>query len=114
MDLELFFFTFKNIHFKSVMCEKCTQIKSNFMYARVHTLSNISTQESSQTDNGPVKISKFIYSLKSRAIVLYTPDLTPLDMTGYTLDSTVATSGAFHSSYAPILTLWFSRVFVLS
>ena len=27
------------------------------MFARVHTVSTISTQESSQTDNGPVKIS---------------------------------------------------------
>ena len=38
------------------------------MYARMHTLSTISTQESSQAGIGPVKISKSIYSLKFRAI----------------------------------------------
>ena len=41
------------------------------MYARVHTLSTISTQESSQADNGPIEISKSIYSLNSRARVVF-------------------------------------------
>ena len=54
MDLELIF-TLENIHF-SRMCRKCTYIKSNSMCASVHTLSPISTQESSQTVNGPVSI----------------------------------------------------------
>ena len=37
------------------------------MYACVETLSPIATQESSQADNGPVRISKSIDSLKSWA-----------------------------------------------
>ena len=71
------------------MWGKCIQIKSNCMYVRVHTLSIISTQENSQTDNGvrPVRISKsissyyivyivlvHIYSLNSRATA--TPPIT--------------------------------------
>ena len=43
--------------------------KAACMYALVHTLSTISTQESSQTDNGSVNILKSIYSLNSRAIL---------------------------------------------
>ena len=47
--------TLENVHFKCPSCVgKCTQIKSNCMYARVHTLYTISTQKS-------------IYSLNSRA-----------------------------------------------
>ena len=34
---------------------KCTQIKSNCMYTRMHTLSTISTQESSQAVMDPSK-----------------------------------------------------------
>ena len=41
---------------KSVMCGKCTYIKSNSMCA----LSPIFTQESSQTVNGPISILKSI------------------------------------------------------
>ena len=41
------------------------------MYARVHTSSTISTQESSEADNEPVRISKSIYSLNSRANIDY-------------------------------------------
>ena len=37
------------------------------MYARTHTLSTTSTQKSSQADNGPVRISKSIFSLNSQA-----------------------------------------------
>ena len=39
------------------------------MYARVHTLSTIYTQESSQTDNGSVRISKSTCSLNFRDTV---------------------------------------------
>ena len=55
------------IHSEKIHFGKCTQFKSNCMHVRVHTLSTISTQESSQTNNGPIKISKSIYSLDSRA-----------------------------------------------
>ena len=59
----------ENIHFKSVMCVKCTYIKSNSTCSSVHTLSPISKQERSHTVNGPVSISnvRYIYILNSRA-----------------------------------------------
>ena len=52
-------FTWENIHFKFFTLGNC-------MYARVHSLSPMPTQESSQADNGHIRISKFIYSLNSR------------------------------------------------
>ena len=64
MDLELIF-TLENIHLKSVICGK-----SNSMHASVHTLSLISTKESSQTVNGPVSINP-LYSLNSRATFVH-------------------------------------------
>ena len=48
------------------------QLIVNCMYAHVHTLSPISTQESSQTNNWPVSISKSIYSLNSLSSELHT------------------------------------------
>ena len=73
MDLEIIF-TLENIHFKSDMCWKYTYIKSNAMCVSVHTLSPISTQESSQTVKWmfPSAYQSTLYSLKYRASICTT------------------------------------------